>query len=163
MTSDLTLHLDRQIDARPETVWRCMTDPDLLVQWFAPKPVIVSNVKLDLRPGGIFSLQMQMPGHDPMDAGPDGCVLLVVPNERLVWTAALGPDFAPNPPHTNPDDFYMTADMRLTPKNGGTLYTVRALHSTPVAMSAHEKMGFHGGWGTAAGQLEELATSQERQ
>jgi len=154
--TDLTLTISRQIAASPANVWRCLTEPDLLKRWFAPDPVAVPEAEIDLTPGGIFRIVMQMPGQDPMDGDP-GCVLLVEPERRIVWTAALGPGFVPNPPHTNAEDFYMTADMTLEPSQGGTLYTARALHATPAAVTAHEAMGFHDGWGTTAGQLEDLA------
>lgn len=156
MTDDRTLVLTRHINASPATVWRCVTDPALFAQWFAPKPVEVFDVNIDLTPGGIFSFNMRMPEQTAM-GGDAGCVLLVEDMARLVWTAALGPMFRPNPPHTNGDDFFMTADMSFTAQNGGTLYTARALHATPQDADAHRKMGFLDGWGTAADQLGDLA------
>ena len=36
--NDRELVLDRLLDAPRETVYRCWTDPKLLVQWFAPEP-----------------------------------------------------------------------------------------------------------------------------
>ena len=43
--------------------------------------------------------------------------------------------------------------------NGKTAYKAVALHKDLTDKEAHEKMGFHEGWGTTAGQLEELAKS----
>ena len=41
--------------------------------------------------------------------------------------------------------------------NGQTRYTARALHWTKENREAHEKMGFHQGWGVAADQMTALA------
>ncbi len=154
----LTLVLDRQIAVPPETLWRCWTEADLIKQWFAPKPVKTISAEIDPVPGGIFNAVMQMPGHDPMDA-PSGCVLVADPAKRFVWTAALGPGFRPNPPFENPEDFAMTADIRFFANEGGTRYVVRALHGLARHKIAHEKMGFYGGWGTAADQMAALAAT----
>jgi uncharacterized protein YndB with AHSA1/START domain len=39
---------------------------------------------------------------------------------------------------------------------GKTRYTARVRHWTVADREAHEKMGFHQGWGQATSQLEEL-------
>lgn len=45
------------------------------------------DCQIDLRPGGLFRVVMQSPeGEDYPNAG---CYLEIVPNQRLVWTAAL--------------------------------------------------------------------------
>jgi uncharacterized protein YndB with AHSA1/START domain len=41
--------------------------------------------------------------------------------------------------------------------NGKTAYKAVALHKNEADRETHEKMGFHEGWGTVAGQLEEFA------
>ncbi|MEJ6399090.1 SRPBCC domain-containing protein [Yoonia sp. 208BN28-4] len=156
--TDLTLVLERQIAASPAAIWRCWTDDTLIKQWFAPKPVSVVSAKIDPVPGGIFNVVMQMPDHDPME-GPSGCVLLVEPHKRFVWTAALGPGFRPNPPHDSPDDFYNTVDITLTATESGTRYVVKALHATTAHKAAHEAMGFHTGWGTMTDQLAAMAAT----
>ena len=51
-----------------------------------------------------------------------GCILLVDPERRLVWTDALTAGFRPS------GGGFMTADIMLTPDGSGTLYRVRALH-----------------------------------
>lgn len=158
MNPDLTLTVTRDIAARPNAVWRCLTEPDLVRQWFAPAPVTVTTCEIDARPGGILNVVMQMPGHDPM-AEPPGCALLAEPPARLVWTAALGPGFVPNPPHDNPEDFYITVDIRLTETQDGTEYRANVLHATQTSVAAHERMGFVEGWGQATDQLAALAAS----
>ena len=89
--------------------------------------------------------------------GPSECVLLAESHKLFVWTAALGPAFVPNPPHTNRDDFYLTVDVRLAARDGGCFYTTHALHANTQAVAAHKRMGLRNGWGTTAGQLAQLA------
>ena len=41
--------------------------------------------------------------------------------------------------------------------DGKTAYKAVALHKNAADRDKHEQMGFHDGWGTVAGQLEEFA------
>jgi uncharacterized protein YndB with AHSA1/START domain len=41
--------------------------------------------------------------------------------------------------------------------NSKTAYKAVALHKNEADRGTHEKMGFHDGWGTVAGQLEDYA------
>lgn len=41
----LTLH--RVFDATPEQIWKAWMTPELLRQWFAPKPWTISDVQID--------------------------------------------------------------------------------------------------------------------
>ncbi len=156
MTDDLTLSFTRHIKASPANVWRCWTEPDLLKQWFAPAPVITTEAEIDARPGGGFRTVMEVPEHGTM-AGDPGCVLLADPAARLVWTNALGPEFRPNAMGDGPMDFAFTADIRITPAEGGCTYDVTVLHATDAARAVHESMGFFDGWGSAADQMAALA------
>jgi uncharacterized protein YndB with AHSA1/START domain len=154
--TERSLTLSRAIAARPETVWRCLTEPTLLCQWFAPRPVTVIEVRLDPRPGGEFYLNMLIPDHGESGGHP-GCILVADPARRLVWTNALAPEFVPIVIGTGPMDFAFTADIRLVPTATGCTYDVRVSHATTEAAAKHEKMGFHEGWGTCADQLADLA------
>ncbi len=147
--SDLDLILTRQLNASPARVWRCWTEPHLLEQWFAPKPVIVSHVVIDLRPGGEFSSRMTLPDQTEMPLM--GCYLVVEPERRLVFTDCLGPGFRPSPAP------FFTAEVTLEPEGTGTRYTARAIHGKKETRDQHEQMGFFDGWGTVAGQLDALA------
>ena len=50
----------------------------------------------------------------------------------------------------------MTAILTFEDVGGKTKYTARVRHSTVADREAHEKMGFHEGWGRCAEQLEAL-------
>lgn len=155
---DLTLSFTRTIAASPNAVWRCWTEPDLLRQWFAPAPVVVTLAELDPQPGGAFRTVMQVPDYGEM-AGDPGCVLVAEPAVRLVWTNALGPGFQPNVLGTGEMDFAFTADIRMASTSEGCQYDVSVLHASRDGAAAHERMGFFTGWGAAADQLAVLAAS----
>ena len=84
------LVLDRMLDAPREKLWRCWTEPELLKQWFCPKPWHVSEARLDLRPGGEFFTVMNGPDGERFDN--NGVYLEIAPGERIVFTDAFVPD-----------------------------------------------------------------------
>jgi uncharacterized protein YndB with AHSA1/START domain len=147
---ELDLELVRDVPVSPEAVFAAWTDPESLKQWFAPRPYSVPLVEIDLRPGGGFRTVMNSPeGEQMMDE--TGCYLEIIPNERLVWTAALTTDYRPQP---GPMPF--TAILELRPNgSGGCEYRAIALHQDPAGLKQHEEMGFHEGWGTVVDQLVE--------
>lgn len=158
MSDDLTLSFTRRLAASPANVWRCWTEPDLIKEWFAPKPVETTEAEIDPVPGGGFRVVMVVPEHGEM-RHPAGCILVADPGRRLVWTNALGPGFRPNRIGDGPMDFAFTAEIRLEPDGDGCRYTATVSHATKEATEAHERMGFHDGWGAATTQLEQLAGS----
>lgn len=150
LNPETDLELIRHLKAPPAKVWRCWTEPKLIEQWFAPRPVVTRDVEIDLRPGGSFRSTMDVPDHGSMVG--HGCILDVVTERRLVWTDLLQGGFRPND-----GGFGFTAFILLEPEGEGTLYRAIALHRTAEQAKSHADMGFHDGWGTAAAQLDELA------
>lgn len=152
MTHDpeLDLVLERVIDVPPELIWKAWTDPEHLKRWFAPRPWSITDVEIDLRPGGIFHTVMRSPEGEDYSGDP-GCVLEVVENRRLVWTDALGPGYRPAA------EPFFTAVVTMEPSGTGTRYVARAIHRDPEGRKKHEEMGFHEGWGQTLDQLVELA------
>jgi uncharacterized protein YndB with AHSA1/START domain len=148
---ELDLVLERIIDVSPELVWEAWTRPEHLKEWFTPRPWTVSEVEIDVRPGGKFRTVMRSPEGVDMDGGA-GCFIEVVPQRRLVWTDALEPGFRPAPPPTA-DSLRLTAVISIEPHARGARYVAMALHSNAVDRQRHEDMGFHSGWGTALDQL----------
>lgn len=160
MAEDNDLVLERIMDAPRDLVWKAWTDPQHLKRWWAPKPYETPECNIDLRPGGIFYTRMT--GPDGFDSEGTGCVLEVVPGEKIVWTSALLPGFRPAPDsETDPDDccsFPFTAIVTLEDADAGkTRYRAVALHRNRADRDTHESMGFQDGWGTCAAQLEQVA------
>lgn len=146
---DTDLKIERLMKAKPETIWRCWEEPDLFRQWIVPPPVEVTEVENDLRPGGRAFNVMKLPDGTLMEN--DGCFLLVERHARLVFSDGVLRDFRPSPTAA-----FMTADIRLIPQDGGTLYSAHVMHSDSAKREEHEKMGFFDGWGTTLTQLADL-------
>ena len=158
MTDKPDLVLERTINAPRELVWKAWTDPKLLKQWFAPKPYEISEVELDLRPGGIFRIRMIGPDGFDTGHGGAGCLLEVIDGERLTWTSALGPAYRPAEMGEGCESFPMTAIVTMANAGDGkTLYRAVALHKNEADRDMHSNMGFQEGWGKCAEQLEDLA------
>jgi len=149
MSADRELVLTRLINAPRAKVYRAWTDPELLKQWFAPKPYTTPIVEIDVRPGG--SAYFVMRGPDGKDLPNRGVYLEVVPNEKLVSTDAYVKAWEPS------EKPFMTLILTFEDEGGKTRYTARVRHWTVADREAHEKMGFHEGWGLCTDQLEALA------
>ena len=149
--SDRDLVLTRLIDAPREKVYRAWTDPAVITRWFAPRPWTTARAELDVRPGGSCMVVMADP--DGNEFPNPGIYLEVVPNERLVFTDAYTRAWEPS------QKPFMTVILTFEDEGGKTRYTAVARHWTAEDREAHEKMGFHEGWGQCADQLEEVARS----
>jgi uncharacterized protein YndB with AHSA1/START domain len=143
------LVLTRLIDVPREKLFRCWTEPKLLKQWFAPLPYTITHAELDVRSGGSNYIVMRSP--EGQDMPLRGVYLEVVPNERVVFTDAYTRPWEPS------DKPFFTGIITFEDEGGKTRYTARALHWTAEDCEAHEKMGFHEGWGQCADQLAALA------
>ncbi len=159
----LDLVLKRELAVPVKLVWRGLTEPELLKQWFCPKPWGLSDCRLDLRPGGEFYTVMQDPDGNLYPN--TGCFLEIIKEQRLTWTSTLIADYRPAPPAKDKDKecahLAMTAIVRIEPISSGTAYTAHVMHSTSEQTKAHEEMGFYEGWGTTITQLEELLKQEK--
>lgn len=149
---DLDLVLERVLDVPPHLVWRAWSEPELLVQWFTPRPWQTVACDIDLRPGGVFSTTMRSPEGQTLPESP-GCYLEVEPGRLLTFTDSLGPGYRPKA------GGFMTATILLEPEGEGTRYTAIARHGSAEDRGKHADMGFADGWGAALDQLVELVKS----
>lgn len=142
------LVLTRLIDAPRHKLWRAWTEPELLKQWFTPRPWTTPVVTTDVRPGG--SNHIVMRGPDGQEFDNHGVYLEVVPDERLVVTDAYTKAWEPS---AKP---FMTLVLTFADEGGKTRYTASVRHWSEEDRATHEQMGFHTGWGQATDQLEAL-------
>ena len=148
-TTDRDLVLTRIIEAPREKLFRAWTEPELVTQWFAPLPWTTRRAELDVRPGGTSLVVMADPEGNEFPN--PGVYLEVVPNERLVFTDAYMRAWEPA------EKPFFTGILTFEDLGGGkTRYTALARHWTVADREAHEKMGFHEGWGQCTDQLAAL-------
>ena len=142
------LVLTRLLEASPEQVFRAWTEPELMKQWFTPRPWTTPHIETDVRAGGSNLVVMRSP--EGVEHPQRGIYLEVVPGRKLVFTDAYTGAWEPS---AKP---FFTVILTFEPEGTGTRYTARARHWTVADRDAHEQMGFHTGWGAATDQLAEL-------
>lgn len=148
-TEPFELSIRRVFDATPAQLFRAWSDPELVKQWFVPRPWTISAAEIDLRAGGIFRTVMRSPEGEEMPNV--GVFLEVVPNRRIVFTDAYTQAWVPS---ARP---FFTALVEMEADGPRTHYTAKARHWTREALEEHRQMGFESGWSQVAEQLGEVA------
>ena len=144
----LDFAIERFIDAPTRLVWEALTKPEHLKEWYMPKAWgRVSRAEMDVRPGGIISIDIAVA--DGPDAPNVGCVLEVIPMERLVWTSMLFPGYRP----AVFDDIPITAIMTMKAEGTGTRYVFTALHRNETDFKTNRESGFYEGTEIAVDQF----------
>lgn len=146
------LIITRALRAPRAALWRAWSEPELLKEWWCPKPWTTEVLAFDLRPGGAFHTVMRGPDSGISDN--PGCFLDVVPQSRIVITSMLTAGWRPNKPWLG-----MTAIITMEDEGAGSRYTARVMHPDDAAREQHEKLGFFDGWGTVITQLDEFAVA----
>jgi uncharacterized protein YndB with AHSA1/START domain len=139
---------ERFIDAPTRLVWEALTKPEHLKEWYMPKEWgRVSRAEMDVRPGGVFSIDIATAdGHEVPNLG---CVLEVVPMQRLVWTSMLFPGYRP----AIFDDIPITAIITMESVGTGTRYVFTALHRDEADLEKDMASGWKEGTDIALDQL----------
>lgn len=83
--TELSLDIDQLVPARPDTVFRCLTEPDLYAQWFGPEGAAIAVDEMHLALGGRLHLTIGFPGTD-FQVGIEGFYEVIEPPLSLVHT-----------------------------------------------------------------------------
>ena len=146
----LDFAIERFIDAPTRLVWEALTKPEHLKEWYMPKSWgRVSRAEMDVRPGGIIRIDIAV--GEGQDSPNVGCVLEVIPMERLVWTSMLFPGYRT----AVFDDIPITAIMTMETVGTGTRYVFTALHRDEEDLEKHKASGFYRGTEIAIDQFVE--------
>ncbi len=121
MSADASLQIVRRFAASPADVWAACTQPDLLGQWFSPRPFHDCTVEADVRVGGRFFFRMT---GGPGTFAAQGIYRAVEAPRRLqlTWTWVEGPPDQPPDGVTSLVTFDIEADgdgTRLTLTHAG--------------------------------------------
>jgi uncharacterized protein YndB with AHSA1/START domain len=108
------LVLQREVPFARELVWKAMTDPEHVNQWWGPDGFRNERVSMDFRVGGAWTFEM---------VGPDGTrypnhsvFKVITPPSRLVFD------------HGDGERVWFEATVTLQETAGGTLITLRQLY-----------------------------------
>lgn len=140
--SDFELRVERLIAAPPETVFAFWTEPMNVQKWLCPGEMAASNVELDLRVGGAWSITMR--NVDGSQHTVSGVYRTIEPPRKLVFTwkwegvDGLGPE----------RDTELTVTLAAAP--GGTRMV---LHQRNFETVKARDMHTHG-WGLCFDKLE---------
>jgi uncharacterized protein YndB with AHSA1/START domain/DNA-binding MarR family transcriptional regulator len=87
-----TFDFHRSLAGRPDLVWRHLTEPALLADWWTPDDLRVSELVFEPRPGGRIVLEYRdaddADGSDVVVGRAEGVVDDVLPGERLAYRSS---------------------------------------------------------------------------
>jgi uncharacterized protein YndB with AHSA1/START domain len=144
--SGMTLHMNRVLRAPRPRVFRALTQPGELAEWWGPSGFTAPSVEVDLRVGGSYRIAMQPPEGDLFYLS--GEFREVDPPARLAYTFRWeDPD---------PDDVETVVTLSLRDRGEST-----ELAFTQGAFATEERRALHDeGWTDGFGRLEELISQE---
>ena len=121
-----SLVLERVIDASAERIRKAWMTPEILAQWFCPRPWSIIDVVIEPEVGGRFAFTMHGPNGEVM---PNDGVFLAVEPTRWITTDAFVKGWLPAGLP------FMAAEVALTPlPDGKTRYVATARHWSEATM-----------------------------
>ena len=136
--------LRRVLDAPRELVFKTMTDPSLIPNWWGPKGLTTVVEKMDVRPGGAWRFVQRDP--DGNEFAFNGVYHEVLPPERLVYTF----EFEGVPGHV------LLETVTFEELDGKTRPTDRSVFQTVEDRDAMVQSGMESGAKEAMDRLAEL-------
>lgn len=150
-----TIHVKREFAAPVDLVWAAWTKPEILDQWWAPKPWKAETKTMDFSVGGSWLYAM---------VGPEGekqfCkveYMAITENKNFVANDAFC-----DPEGTINTDFPQNQwDTNFIKKENNTLVDVTLSFETLDDLETIIKMGFKEGFSAALDNLEELLENKQ--
>ena len=137
-----TLTIKKVFDAPIDIVWAAWTNPDHIINWWAPQEMKIEVVEHDFKIGGIWKYSMPMPDGNLFIS--EGKYLKIEPHKKIVTTANFRP-------------MTENVEMHVLFEADGdkTNFTFSVVHETEEYCKQQEEMGFYNGWGSAFDRLDE--------
>ncbi len=140
----------REFAAPVDRVWPAWTQPELLDQWWAPRPWTAETKSMDFRPGGTWYYSMVGPAGERHHCRADYSAI----DPQHSYTALDA--FCDGQGTVNPDFPRTNWHVVFEPSQTGTKVTVTMTFSTAEDMKKLLEMGFQEGFTMAHGNLDEL-------
>jgi uncharacterized protein YndB with AHSA1/START domain len=143
LTIKKTFHVPRQL------VWEAWTDPEHIVQWWAPPGMKIKVIHHAFEVGGTWKYTMPMP--DGSEFISEGVYSEIVVPEKIVTSANF-----------KPMTEGVTLQVLFEEYEGKTNFTFSVIHATEAYCKQQEQMGFYNGWGSAFDRLEKILATMLR-
>lgn len=141
MAADSTLMVKRVIDADPETLWKALTDQQIMQKWFFAGEGWSATVENNPEVGGSYKIDM----HSPKDTySHEGVYKEIIPYEKIVfsWNSQAVTD--------------TVVTITLTEVAGGT--EVKLVHE--FMPNEEMKKNHEQGWTRILGNLQEVVAER---
>lgn len=134
-------------DAPPETVFKVITDPELIPKWWGPRNLSTIVDKMDVRPGGQWRFVHRE--DDGSEYGFHGVFHDIVPGQRVVQTF----EFEGVPGEVSLET------MTFEAAGGSTRVVARSLYSSVESRDAVVQSGMESGARETYERIDELLSS----
>jgi len=148
LPSDLEILVTREFDAPRDVVYKTMTDPKLIPQWWGPRSDKTSVDKMEVRPGGKWRFVATQP--DGTTYAFRGEYREIIPGEKVVQTF----EFEPMAGHISVE----TATLTDLP-GGRTLFTTRSVFTSKEDRDGMVESGMESGLRETYERLDEVLAS----
>jgi uncharacterized protein YndB with AHSA1/START domain len=148
-----TVNIKREFDATLGLVWEAWTNPEILDQWWAPKPYESKTKIMDFTVGGRRFYAMVSPeGQEHWSVQK---FTFIDPKTNLCWLSS----FADKEENINEDFPTSQWELTFSEDDGTTTVYITIKHKTLADIEMHIKMGFKEGFTMGLNQLDELLKS----
>ncbi len=144
LPSDREVVLTRNFDAPRELVFRALTDPTLIPNWWGPAFLTTLVIRMDVRPGGKWRFVQRDP--DGNEYAFNGEYLEVVPPSRIVQTF----EFEPMAGHIS------TETLTLEEHGGITRMTIRIMFKSKEDRDGMASSGMEAGASESYDRLDKV-------
>jgi uncharacterized protein YndB with AHSA1/START domain len=152
-----TIHVTREFDAEKQLVWDAWTKPELLDQWWAPKPWRAKTKSMDFQEGGTWLYAMVSP-----EGEHHWCRVDYKKIEPVVSFSALDA-FCDENGLMNDAMPRSNWNNRFTENEGTTTVDISITFEDLASLEKIIEMGFKEGFTMGLGNLDELLANMSNQ
>lgn len=150
-----TIHVTRAFDADLNLVWDAWTKPELLDQWWAPKPYRVETRILDFREGGTWLYSMISPNNERHWSRADFLKI----EEKKSFSSLDA--FCDEQGNKTPDMSTSTWTNRFSESGSSTVVDINIQFDQLSDLEKMIQMGFKEGFIMCLGNLDELLAGRQ--
>lgn len=155
--SNNTVSIEREFQAEISMVWDAWTKPELLDQWWAPKPYQTKTKSMDFREGGFWLYAMESPKKEIHWCKND--YLKIETGKSFTGLDA----FCDENGNVNPEMPRTQWTNTFSEANNKTLVSIKAKYETSADLEKVIEMGFKEGFTMALQNLDELLSTKKKE